>query len=132
MGQRLRTTLPVSPHTLKPKAEFPELKMREIDYRAKMKANYDYRHRAHETTEMKRDQPVIVRNRVEPGTILECAQTPRSYIVKIPNQVLRRTSTHLKPIPVDLPDNTQQIPDNSGEVVTRSGRIVKTPQRLDL
>ena len=127
-----RTTLPVSPHTLKPKSEFPKLKKRQIDYRAKMKANYDYRHRAHEITDMKRDQSVIVRNSVEPGIILERAQTPRSYIVKMPNQVLRLTSTHLKAIPVDLPDNTKQIPDNSSEVLTKSGRIVKTLQRLDL
>ena len=77
--QYIRTTLPVSPHTLKPKCEFPELKKREIDYQAKLKANYDYRHRAHETTEMKRDQPVIVRNRVEPGIILEHAKTPHIY-----------------------------------------------------
>lgn len=123
LGRRLRTTLPVPRHTLKPKLEMPGLVDREERYRERMKENFDRRHAARHMPLPTPNQSVIVKtspNNFESGNVIKPADTPRSHIVEIPShkQILRRNNRDIKSVPAP--------------VTTRSGRVVKVPEKLDL
>ena len=53
MGRRLRTRIPCQPEELKPKTpDLDHIRRKEKEYRAKMKLNYDHRHRVVEGDEL--------------------------------------------------------------------------------
>ena len=61
MGRRLRSTLPVAPHTLQPKSE-PPVREKEEQYKAKMKQYFDNRHKAKPLPPLKPGDKVVIRD----------------------------------------------------------------------
>ena len=100
MGRRLRTTLPVAPHTLKPMQEQADIRRKEAEYKRKMAENYNKRHRAIPLPALKPEQNVHIRDRKEDGVVQESANnSPRSYNVKTPCKTIRRNRRDLILIP---------------------------------
>ena len=60
MGRRLRTTLPAAPHTLAPSSPF-DIGQKEADYRQKMKADYDSRHRGRDLPPLEPGNDVLIK-----------------------------------------------------------------------
>ncbi len=137
MGRRLRTTLPVAPHTLKPK-QTPEIIEKEMKYRENMEANYNRRHRARDLPILKPEDKVYIRDRNCEGTVIKPAiNSPRSYVVKTPTHTIRRNRQFLNKLPLQLEPKSPTIansppvskPDQNS-IITRSGRVSKPPDRL--
>ena len=118
MGRRLRTTLPVAPHVLKPIREFPNLREKEELYKEKMKQYYDRRHNARELAPLKPGESVLIKDQNKPAIVQrEAENAPRSYLAESAQNTYRRNRHDLIKLP------TTQI--------TRSGRVSKAPEKLN-
>ncbi len=83
MGRNIRTTLPVSPSTLKP--AWPNLstfKKKDKDLKEKQAKWYNKRHREQVKPVLETGQSVWIKNLPNPGRVTNPADTPRSYIVE--------------------------------------------------
>ena len=137
MGRRLRTTLPVAPHTLKPQKQ-PMIIEKETKYREKMEENYNRRHRARDLPILKPEDKVFIRDKNCDGTVIKPAvNSPRSYVVKTPTGNIRRNRQSLSKIPLQLEPESPSVENNQpvskpdhNSVTTRSGRVSKPPDRL--
>ena len=68
LGHRLRTTLPVALHTLKPQKEFP-VREKEVQYKHNMKTNFDSRHGARELPYLKQGDKVLIKDSNKEATV---------------------------------------------------------------
>ena len=142
MGRRLRTTLPVAPHSLKPIRELP-VREREAVYKDQMKRTFDQRHAARNLPYLKQGDKLLIKDSNKEATMeREAENVPRSYLattltgtfrcnrrslVKLPDKPLDRptdvTETH-------KPTDVTEV-DKPTNVVRRTGRISKPPDRLN-
>ena len=154
MGRRLRTTLPAAPHTLTPRSP-PDISQKEVDYRNKMKLDYDNRHRARELSPLVPGDNVLIKDTKQEGVVVQPAENaPRSHVIATPTGKVRRNRRHLNKLPTDTTQTSTtpltndtvaptlpstEVTVNSptraehppGVVRTRSGRISKQPERLN-
>ena len=133
MGRRLRTTLPVAPHTLMPQQELP-VREKEVTYKEKMKTNFDLRHLARDLPVLKQGDKVIIKDTNKEATVEGPAENaPRSYLATTPTGTFRRNRRSLVKIP-DVQTNEQTNgTQTNGQTNTlrRSGRVSKPPERLN-
>ena len=91
MGHRLRTTIPCQPGELKPKTtDLDHIRKKEKEYHAKMKLNYDHRHRVVEGDKLSLGDRVWIPDLKVNGTIVTQHEAPRSVVIQIPNGQVRR------------------------------------------
>lgn len=156
MGRRLRTTLPSHPAQFDPilpdSASFSQL---EKERRISTADNYNKRHRTRVLSNLSPGDKVWVTNEKVPGTVIEKHSTPRSYMVDLPQGVVRRNRQHL--IPLQTPEQNAGAPAQlttlespaeppplspavtppaaaagTPSLRTRSGRTIVKPNRMDL
>ena len=122
MGRPLRTDLPQVPSTLTPEWSYlTSFRQKDAEMKRKQKAGYDRRHRARSLLPLPDSTPVWVctHDRPDPGRMIESADTPRSYLVKVPSNTVRRNQSHLSPRPEDSTQSTPETPERR-VIVTRS------------
>jgi hypothetical protein len=117
----LKTDIPQPEKTFVPEWHYlPSFRVKDKEYKAQQKVEYDRRHRAKPLPPLLDDESVWVhtQNRQTPGRVVQQAATPRSYIVETPSGNVRRTQSHLSPRPNEEqgiaahtePTGNQQIP----------------------
>ena len=107
MGRKLKTTLPILPSNLHPKAQHDQvIRQKEEAYRTKQQHNFNLRHRATNLPTLHRGDSVWIRDQDSQGTILAKASQPRSYIVETNHGTVRRNRSAL----VTTSDQTPQAP----------------------
>ena len=105
MGRKLRSTVPVIHTELKPKLpNEDELREKEERSREKQKSNYDLRHNAKPQVPLLPDMEVHVKDMNTPGFVVSKAQSPRSYFVETPSNIIRRNRSQLLPMPAEVED----------------------------
>lgn len=160
-GRRIRSTLPMDPSRLVPtEVDQNALMTKERLNKNKQKSNYDHHHGVFEKDEPLPGEIVWVKDLRTWATVVEKADTPRSFLVDTPRGRFRRNTFHLtKAYSRKIPENMledaevdleleetstplcEEIYNNpSGPVSpqstdmqyyrTRSGRQVKPPRRL--
>ncbi|XP_033643379.1 uncharacterized protein LOC117303321 [Asterias rubens] len=108
MGRKLKTTLPILPSNLHPKAQQDQtIRQKEEAYRTKQQHNFNLRHRAKTLTTLHPGDSVWIRDQNRQETILAKSSQPRSYIVETNLGAVRRNRSAL----VTTPDHTPQPPD---------------------
>ncbi len=159
MGRVLRTMIPQLPKALTP--QWPKIKgFRKVERRAKEKQQcwYNMHHRACPLLILQPGQSVWLPREESQGTVIRPAETPRSYIVRTDEGLLRRNRTHMQAIhptqyqeptesmdatldtgnsdtqthPVRDKDRSRDIDRGRGPNVTNSGWVSRPPERLDL
>lgn len=138
MGRRLRTNLPVAPHTLHPQASM-SIEKKEEKYRQNMEKNYNARHNARTLTTISPGDNVYIKDLKTEGTVIKSADNaPRSHVIGTDKTEIRRNRRHLNKLP---PENDTRQPEENTHVPeaplpegyqTRSGRLSKPPQRLEI
>ena len=145
MGRRLRTTVPTLPSELDP--ALPDSAAFALKENERARADverYNRRHRARALGILSPGEQVWVTDAKSPGTVLQNHSTPRSYMVDLPQGVVRRNRRHLLPLPSPtdgggsppqqrtetetIPPAVVPQPDTVPR--TRSGRAVIKPDRL--
>uniref|UniRef100_A0A8C2XCI7 Integrase catalytic domain-containing protein n=1 Tax=Cyclopterus lumpus TaxID=8103 RepID=A0A8C2XCI7_CYCLU len=99
MGRRLRTTVTTVPSHLDP--ALPDscaLDLKEKKKRITDAAHYNRRHRAKMHSVLSPGDHVWVTNAKMSGTVIQNHSTPRSYLVDLPQGVVRRNRLHLIPL----------------------------------
>ena len=151
MGRRLRTTVPTVPSHLDPTLpDGSALAQKEKEKRMSDAAHYNRRHRAKMLSVLSPGEHVWVTDAKTSGTVIQNHSTPRSYLVDLPQGVVRRNRLHLIPLQTPTQERTppqqhmsEQAPMSpavtppvlSAETPnrrTRSGRAVIEPARLNL
>ena len=137
MGRKIRTDLPQPQQNLLP--EWPYLEdytEKHKKFKADQKRQYDRRHRVQSLPILPEDQPVWVNTegRQVPGTVVQQADTPRSYLLETPSGQVRRNRSHIQcrsessaspaTRPVQ-PPMTSQI-----NARLRTGTAIQPPNRL--
>lgn len=155
MGRRLRTTVPTLPSQLDP--VLPDGKAFASGDREKRRSdteNYNRCHRGKFLSALSPGERVWVTDRKTPGTVLQKHATPGSYLVDLPQGVVRRNRHHLIPLHTPTADRgspTQQVSESSpGQAPltpavtpqlspagtptlrTRSSRAIVPPRQLNL
>jgi len=141
-GCRIRTDTP------QPKSSFisqwthtQQLKKLHEKYKSSQIEHYNKRHHVRSLPPLPDNIPVWVQteNSNVPGTVVQQASTPRSYILSTPNGQLRRNRANLRlRQPAGTPQRESRVPEMSSErpsrVVTRSqtGAVIRPPDRLRL
>lgn len=89
MGQKVRTRVPCHPDELKP--ETPDyIRRKEKEYRAKMKFDYDHRHKVVEGKELSPGDRVWIPDLKAEGTVIKQHESPRSVVIQTRNGQVRR------------------------------------------
>lgn len=117
MGRNLRTPLPQPTSKLEPK--WPDLQsFCKLDEKGRQRQakHYNLRHRSRPLPQLTSGQKVWITTDSTAGTVVEPADTPRSYVVETDRGLLRRNRSHLR---------------HTG-TITRFGRVTKPPNRMDL
>ncbi|XP_034540201.1 uncharacterized protein LOC117832662 [Notolabrus celidotus] len=155
MGRRLRTTVPSLSSQLDP--ALPDgctLVRQEREKRMLDAENYNRRHRTKTLRDLTPGEHVWVTDVKSSGTVIKNHSTPRSYLVDLPQGVVRRNRLHLIPeqtptqdksapqqqVPGPVPEQAPMSPAVASPVSptetntlrTRSGRAVVKPTRLNL
>ncbi len=126
MGRNIRSTLPVSPSTLKP--AWPNLstfKKKDKDLKEKQAKWYYKCHRVQVKPVLQTVQPVWIKNLPNTGRVTNPVDIPPSYIVEGQNGSLRRYRSHLRTVP-------SQSRETRDCVRSRVGRVIRPPLRLNL
>ena len=122
MGRQLRTDLPQREERLIPEWSYlKELKGQDTVFKARLKKDFDRRHKAYPSIPLPEGTDVWVKTKgkdVVPGTVLSNADTPRSYIVQTPTGQLRRNHIQLNVQPdpsvdEDIAGQTENTSDQS-------------------
>ena len=145
MNRRMRTTLPLAPHTLKSHIT-PSIRDKEEDYRLRIKENYDTRHRAQELSPINPGDTVVIKDMKTEGTVVKPAKiATRSHVIATPKGEVRRNRRHLNKLPElsnenhvaptstardPTPLHSQSHPSPQGVTRTRSERVSKPPDYL--
>ncbi|KAK9543151.1 hypothetical protein VZT92_000950 [Zoarces viviparus] len=131
MGRRLHTTVPTLPSQLGP--ALPD----SITFASKEKEkgisdaeNYNRRHRVKTLSVLSPGEQVWVTDAKLSGTVLQHHSTPRSYLVDLPQGVVRRNRQHLIPLHTSARDRV--TPAETPTLRSRSGRAIVKPSRLNL
>ena len=154
MGRRLRTTVPALPTLLNPALpDYNTLEAKEREKRMNDARSFDKRHGARNLEPLVPGEDVWITDARVQGTVVSTHNTPRSYLVQVPQGTLRRNRHHLVPLqtnsgvvnadeqvgedsatpePAPPPASTSGEDPTTETVRTRSGREVRKPQRLDL
>ncbi|XP_055505524.1 uncharacterized protein K02A2.6-like [Leucoraja erinacea] len=161
MGRRLRTTVPALPTLLNPVLpDYNALGAKEREKRWNDARSFDKRHGARNLEPLIPGEDVWITDARVQGKVLSTHNTPRSYIVQVPQGTLRRNRQHLVPLqtnsgvvdadeppvgeepappepaPPDPAPPVTASPSGEGPttetVRTRCGREVRKLQRLDL
>ena len=154
MGRRLRTTVPALPTLLNPALpDYNALEAKEREKRMNDARSFDKRHGARNLEPLVPGEDVWITDARVQGTVVSTHNTPRSYLVQVPQGTLRRNRHHLVPLqtnsgvvnadeqvgedsatpePAPPPASTSGEDPTTETVRTRSGREVRQPQRLDL
>ena len=99
MGRKIRTDLPQSKNNYIPTwTHTQNLKELHEKYKSKQENNYNNRHRVKTLPSLPDNTPVWIQteNTHVPGTVVQQAATPRSYIVSTPTGQLRRNRISLR------------------------------------
>ena len=146
MNRRIRTTLPVAPHTLQHQRA-PDIRVKESSYRQNMKLQYDSRHNARELPTLLPGDKVLVKDTNTEGTVVKPADNaPRSHVIATPKGEIRRNRRSLNKLPDSNAPTSPQghagenatapehpappSPRAPGTTRTRSGRVSSPPDRL--
>ena len=146
MNRRIRTTLPVAPHTLQHQRA-PDIRVKESNYRQNMKLQYDSRHNARELPTLLPGDKVLVKDTNTEGTVVKPADNaPRSHVIATPKGEIRRNRRSLNKLPDSTAPTSPQrhagenatapqhpappSPSAPGTTRTRSGRVSRPPDRL--
>ncbi|MGH0124947.1 UNVERIFIED_CONTAM: hypothetical protein FKN15_020833 [Acipenser sinensis] len=154
MGRKIRSTLPMSSAQLEP--QWPDLKdFRDKDEKIQNRqiSDFNRRHGVKELPELYIGDHVWIKQPLSKGTVMEQADTPRSYVVETNKGVVRRNRRQLVVTPA-CPMRQEQAADNFTElspeqatpptsedtssssvesaVRTRSGRLSVPPKRLNI
>ncbi len=135
MGRKLRTNVPIAVSNLDPKWPYLDtVKNREGIIRKKQAKNYDIHHKVHELPQIFPGYKVWIKDMQLEGTVVQKADSPRSYLISVPSgNVIRRNRRHLailrntkskaekmpmedpaeKPIPCLSSGNAVIFPENS-------------------
>ena len=109
MGRRLRTRVPCQPEELTPKTpDSDHIRKKEKEYRAKMKLNYDHRHRVVEGDELSPGDRVWIPDLKVKGTVVRQHEAPRSVVIQTPNGQVRRNRRMTRRVLEDSPPVLQQ------------------------
>uniref|UniRef100_A0A7N8YPR4 Integrase catalytic domain-containing protein n=1 Tax=Mastacembelus armatus TaxID=205130 RepID=A0A7N8YPR4_9TELE len=156
MGRRLRTTVPTLPSQLDP--ALPDMHVfarKEKEKRIMDTEYYNRRHRARPLSDLVPGEHVWITDAKESGTVLQNHTSPRSYLVDVPNGVVRRNRQHLIPLHTHTSEGaaleqqerpktiTEQVSVSPEKIAskasgvtatprTRSGRAIVKPDRLNL
>lgn len=159
MGRQLRTTMPQLPVHLRP--HWPNIKaVQASEERAKenQRRTYNRRHRARLLPTLRPGQNVWLPREEVQGTVVNSATTPRSYIIRTGEGLVRRNRTHLRTLQHSQTQVTQDTPvtntepgktdtpahisqDGNGHehpdvdntpYITSSDRVSRPPERLNL
>ena len=96
MGTNIRSTVPTFPAHLKPKLPNVEkLRQQEHESRLQQQVNFNKRHRAALLGTLSPGTKVHITSHDQPGTVIEKAEAPRSYIIETPTKDIRRNREHL-------------------------------------
>lgn len=91
MGRKLRTRVPCHPEELKPETpDRDHIRRKEKEYRAKMKFDYDHRHKVVEGKELSPGDRIWIPDLKEEGTVIKPHESPRSVIIQTQNGQVRR------------------------------------------
>lgn len=159
MGRRLRTTVPALPTLLNPVLlNYNVLEAKEREKRGNDAKFFNKRHGARNLEPLVPGEDVWITDARVQGTVLSTHNTPRSYIVQVPQGTLRRNRHHLVPLQTNSGESDADKPlvgenpsvttspepappvvtspsregPTTETVRTRCGREVRKPQRLDL
>uniref|UniRef100_A0A3Q3X0S7 Integrase catalytic domain-containing protein n=1 Tax=Mola mola TaxID=94237 RepID=A0A3Q3X0S7_MOLML len=125
-GRQLRTTIPQFPASLH--LRWPNIKgFRRPEERAKEKqrCNYNKCHRARPKQPLQPGQNIWLLREKKYGAVVQCAETPRSYIIHTDEGQIRRNHEHLQT--VHNPD-IQTLPLTGGGTHTHTH--THTPQHF--
>ena len=91
MGRKLRTRVPCHPDELKPETpDYDHIRRKEKEYRAKMKFDYDHRHKVVEGKELSPGDRVWIPDLKAEGTVIKQHESPRSVVIQTRNGQVRR------------------------------------------
>ena len=91
MGQKLRTRVPCHQDELKPETpDYDHIRRKEKEYRAKMKFDYDHRHKVVEGKELSPGDRVWIPDLKAEGTVIKQHESPRSVVIQTRNGQVRR------------------------------------------
>ena len=142
-GRKIRTLLPCSENNLIPQwPDFTKLQNTEETQKLKQRFWFNKRHRAKPLSSLQPGDPVWLQENGKPASVIQHADTPRSYIVGTENGMLRRNRRDLIKNPQKEASNagTEQSQPDHPETTelgvlpgqTRSGRVIRPPKKLDL
>nr|XP_054749950.1 uncharacterized protein K02A2.6-like [Lytechinus pictus] len=118
MGRRLKTQVPVLPHTLLPQLQQQDLKSvreKEEKYRSDQMMTYNRRHDSRELPELQPGDLVWIRDQSRYGRVIQKAIQPRSYHVQTEHGTIRRNRKAL----ISIRDQAKTtVPDPSSDVPT--------------
>ncbi|XP_054765371.2 uncharacterized protein K02A2.6-like [Lytechinus pictus] len=118
MGRRLKTQVPVLPHTLLPQLQQQDLKSvreKEEKYRSDQMMTYNRRHDSHELPELQPGDLVWIHDQSRYGRVIQKAIQPRSYHVQTDHGTIRRNRKAL----ISIQDQAKTtVPDPSSDVPT--------------
>ncbi|KAJ8355031.1 hypothetical protein SKAU_G00225980 [Synaphobranchus kaupii] len=99
MGRRLRTTVPALPTLMDPVLpDYNALETKEREKRRNDARAFDKRHGARNLEPLVPGEDVWITDARVQGTVVSTHNTPRSYIVQVPQGTLRRNRHHLVPL----------------------------------
>ena len=143
MGRQLRANIPVHSTQLIPDWSYVE-EFRKLNktFKQKQKKQYDRQHGVRSRSSIPDSSDVWITSGNEPtkATVVQPAETPRSYIVETPSGEVRRNRQHLNIEPNPTSDDTPTIKKTTSHAATltrdpiitrsRSGTMIKPPDRL--
>ena len=155
MSRRLRSDIPVDPNTLLPSVPDADLiQYREDAYKAKMKVNFDTRHKAKELPPLSEGDNIYIRDLEKPGIVTKNLPG-RSHEISTPTGIVRRNrqalsllskgesiignsqcdnsavQNSIEPNPV-MTSTPTNIDKQSSPTLRRSERTHKPVKRMDL
>ena len=112
MGRKLRTRVPCHPDELKPETlDYDHIRRKEKEYRAKMKFDYDHRHKVVEGKELSPGDRVWIPDLKAEGTVIKQHKSPRSVVIQTRNGQVRRNWRTTRRV---SEGNTPVSPQNEG------------------
>ena len=91
MGRKLHTRVPFHPDKLKPETpDYDHIRRKEREYQAKLKFNYDQRHRVVEGVGPSPGDRVWIPGLKAEGTVIKQHESPRSVVKETSNGQVRR------------------------------------------
>ena len=135
-GRRIRTDVPQPKSSFIPQwAHTQHLKELHKEYKCTQSKHYNKRHRVRSLPLLPNNTPVWVQteNSHVPGTVIQQAPTPRSYIVSTPQGQIRRNRINLRiRQEVKTPQMESRASNDSNRIVTRSqsGAVTRPPDRF--